>query len=231
MADDGVVGRGGVERLERHAVGPLVAGGAGHLEPHRLALGLRLLEQEADDLVVGGVGDAEQPLAGGLIVGAHGPGPMLPGSLAPAAADGRLPGGRLHRRPGARRRGRGGVRAAARVDGRGPVDARPAGRRRPRKRSRRWRAEAARRGGGRRRPGVAALAAERLGLSGNPPEAAAATRDKAAMRRALAAAGVPQPQHRTVGPNDERPRSRPRSGFPRRKAALAVGEPRRDPGG
>ena len=50
---------------------------------------------------------------------------------------------------------------------------------------------------------VAALAAERLGLSGNPPEAAAATRDKAAMRRALAAAGVPQPEHRTVGPSDD----------------------------
>ena len=50
---------------------------------------------------------------------------------------------------------------------------------------------------------MAALAAERLGLSGNPPEAAAATRDKAAMRRALAAAGVPQPEHRTVGPSDD----------------------------
>jgi biotin carboxylase len=50
---------------------------------------------------------------------------------------------------------------------------------------------------------VAALAAERLGLSGNPVEAAAATRDKAAMRRALAAAGVPQPEHRTVGPSDD----------------------------
>ena len=50
---------------------------------------------------------------------------------------------------------------------------------------------------------VAALAAERLGLSGNPPEAAAATRDKAAMRRAFAAAGVPQPEHRTVGPSDD----------------------------
>ena len=50
---------------------------------------------------------------------------------------------------------------------------------------------------------VAALAAERLGLPGNPPEAAAATRDKAAMRRALAAAGVPQPEHRTVGPSDD----------------------------
>lgn len=50
---------------------------------------------------------------------------------------------------------------------------------------------------------VAALAAERLGLPGNPPAAAAATRDKAAMRRALAAAGVPQPEHRTVGPSDD----------------------------
>jgi biotin carboxylase len=50
---------------------------------------------------------------------------------------------------------------------------------------------------------VAALAAERLGLSGNPLEAVAATRDKAAMRRALAVAGVPQPEHRTVGPSDD----------------------------
>jgi biotin carboxylase len=50
---------------------------------------------------------------------------------------------------------------------------------------------------------VAALAAERLGLSGNPLEAVAATRDKAAMRRALAVAGVPQPEHRTVGPRDD----------------------------
>ncbi len=51
---------------------------------------------------------------------------------------------------------------------------------------------------------VAALAATRLGLSGNPLQAAAATRDKAAMRRALAAAaGVPQPEHRVVGPSDD----------------------------
>ena len=49
---------------------------------------------------------------------------------------------------------------------------------------------------------MAALAAERLGL-GNPLEAVAATRDKAAMRRALAVAGVPQPEHRTVGPSDD----------------------------
>ena len=50
---------------------------------------------------------------------------------------------------------------------------------------------------------VAALAGERLGLPGNPPEAAAATRDKAAMRRALNAAGVPQPEHRAIGPDDD----------------------------
>jgi biotin carboxylase len=50
---------------------------------------------------------------------------------------------------------------------------------------------------------VAALAAARLGLRGNPPEAAAATRDKAAMRRALAAAGVPQPDYRTAHPGDD----------------------------
>jgi biotin carboxylase len=43
---------------------------------------------------------------------------------------------------------------------------------------------------------AAALASERLGLRGNPPEAAARARDKAAMREALAAAGVPQPAFR-----------------------------------
>jgi len=41
---------------------------------------------------------------------------------------------------------------------------------------------------------TAALGAERLGLPHNPPGAVARTRDKAAMRRALAAAGVPQPR-------------------------------------
>ena len=41
---------------------------------------------------------------------------------------------------------------------------------------------------------AAALGAERLGLSHNPPGAVARTRDKAAMRRALAKAGVPQPR-------------------------------------
>jgi biotin carboxylase len=40
---------------------------------------------------------------------------------------------------------------------------------------------------------AAATAGERLGFPHNPPEAVAATRDKGAMRRALAAAEVPQP--------------------------------------
>lgn len=40
---------------------------------------------------------------------------------------------------------------------------------------------------------VAATAGERLGFPHNPPHAVAATRDKAAMRRALGAAEVPQP--------------------------------------
>jgi biotin carboxylase len=43
-----------------------------------------------------------------------------------------------------------------------------------------------------------ALAAERLGLPHNPPAAAALTRDKAAMRDALARAGVPQPAYAVV---------------------------------
>lgn len=45
---------------------------------------------------------------------------------------------------------------------------------------------------------VAAAAAERLGLRHNPPEAVAATRDKARMRNCLAAALVPQPGYRIV---------------------------------
>jgi len=43
---------------------------------------------------------------------------------------------------------------------------------------------------------AAAHASARLGLRGNPPEAAARARDKAAMRAALDAAGVPQPRYR-----------------------------------
>ena len=45
---------------------------------------------------------------------------------------------------------------------------------------------------------AAALGAERLGLPHNPPAAVARTRDKAAMRRALAEAGVPQPRFALV---------------------------------
>jgi biotin carboxylase len=51
---------------------------------------------------------------------------------------------------------------------------------------------------------VAAVAGERLGFPHNPPDAVAATRDKAAMRRALAAAEVPQPAF-TVVDGDELP--------------------------
>lgn len=45
---------------------------------------------------------------------------------------------------------------------------------------------------------VAAAAAERLGLRHNPPDAVAATRDKAAMRERLAVASLPQPAYRIV---------------------------------
>jgi biotin carboxylase len=50
---------------------------------------------------------------------------------------------------------------------------------------------------------AAAVAAERLGLRHNPREAAAATRDKAALRRALAGTSVPQPDFRVAGPEDD----------------------------
>lgn len=50
---------------------------------------------------------------------------------------------------------------------------------------------------------VAAMAGERLGLAHNPPDAAARSRDKAAMRRALEDAGVPQPEFRMAGPDAE----------------------------
>src|SRR4051812_49615515 len=43
---------------------------------------------------------------------------------------------------------------------------------------------------------AAALAADRLGLRGNPPDAVARARDKAKMREAFDRAGVPQPQWR-----------------------------------
>src|SRR3954468_1531874 len=48
-------------------------------------------------------------------------------------------------------------------------------------------------------PRAAALASERLGLRGNPPEAVERARDKAAMRAALDEAGVDQPEWRLGG--------------------------------
>jgi biotin carboxylase len=50
---------------------------------------------------------------------------------------------------------------------------------------------------------LASLAGQRLGLAHNPPDAAARSRDKAAMRRALEDAGVPQPEFRMAGPDAE----------------------------
>ena len=77
---------------------------------------------------------------------------------------------------------------------------------------------------------VAAEAAARLGLPANPPAAVAATRDKAAMRRALAAAGVPQPAFRVVGPEDDVAAVASARRVPvRGEAGVAVGQPRRHP--
>ena len=50
---------------------------------------------------------------------------------------------------------------------------------------------------------VAALTGQMLGLRSNSPEAAAATRDKAAQRRALESAEVPQPRFAVIGPDDD----------------------------
>lgn len=61
---------------------------------------------------------------------------------------------------------------------------------------------------------VAALAAERLGLAHNPPAAVAATRDKAAQRRTFAAAGVPSPAFRVVGPGGDVAALAAEVGFP-----------------
>ena len=76
---------------------------------------------------------------------------------------------------------------------------------------------------------VAALAAARLGLAHNPPEAVAATRDKTAMRGASAAAGLRQPDTGSPGPTRTwRSCRRGRSSL-RGQGGFAVGEPRRDP--
>ena len=50
---------------------------------------------------------------------------------------------------------------------------------------------------------AAATASERLGLRHNPPAAVATTRDKAAMRVVMGAAGLLQPPHRLVRPGDD----------------------------
>jgi biotin carboxylase len=50
---------------------------------------------------------------------------------------------------------------------------------------------------------AAAEAGRRLGLRVSPPDAVAATRDKAEIRRRLAAAGVRQPAHELLGPGDD----------------------------
>jgi len=61
---------------------------------------------------------------------------------------------------------------------------------------------------------IAALAAERLGLRGNPPDSVAATRDKGAMRQRLAAASVPQPDFRAVPPGGDAGGPATAVGFP-----------------
>ena len=50
---------------------------------------------------------------------------------------------------------------------------------------------------------IAALAAEQLGLTHNPPVAVAATRNKVMLRRALAGAEIPQPAFELAGPPDD----------------------------
>jgi biotin carboxylase len=61
---------------------------------------------------------------------------------------------------------------------------------------------------------VAARAAAELGLVHNPPEAVAATRDKARMRAALAAAGVPQPRFAVAAQPTDVPAAVAKVGLP-----------------
>ncbi|MGH9183959.1 MAG: ATP-grasp domain-containing protein [Acidimicrobiales bacterium] len=61
---------------------------------------------------------------------------------------------------------------------------------------------------------VAALVAARLGWAHNPPDAVAATRDKASMRARLAAAGVAQPAFRVAGPGADLGRLATEVGLP-----------------
>jgi biotin carboxylase len=61
---------------------------------------------------------------------------------------------------------------------------------------------------------TAALAAERLGLPHNPPTAVARTRDKAAMRQALAEAHVPQPRFALLAAGADVPTAARKTGLP-----------------
>ncbi len=61
---------------------------------------------------------------------------------------------------------------------------------------------------------VAALTGQMLGLRSNSPEAAAATRDKAAQRRAFESAEVPQPRFVVIGPGDDADKAAAAIGYP-----------------
>jgi biotin carboxylase len=61
---------------------------------------------------------------------------------------------------------------------------------------------------------IAALSSARLGLPYNSPTAARATRDKSALRRALAIAEVPQPDFWVVDPRDDANAIADRLGYP-----------------
>jgi biotin carboxylase len=61
---------------------------------------------------------------------------------------------------------------------------------------------------------VAAAASARLGLTHNPVDAVAATRDKAALRARLAVGGVAQPDHRVVAPGQSVAAAAAQIGYP-----------------
>ncbi len=77
---------------------------------------------------------------------------------------------------------------------------------------------------------IAALAAERLGLPHNPPDAARRAANKHAMRVALRSAGVPVPDFHLFSLDDDLEAAAPRHCVPvRAEAAHLLGEPRRHP--
>ena len=61
---------------------------------------------------------------------------------------------------------------------------------------------------------IAALASQSLGLPHNPPEAAAATRDKEAMRLALSRGEVPQPSFAAIARGEDATKAATTIGFP-----------------